>query len=514
MRSSLCAAVLCLLLGSIPAPAQEPSEDSWAYVTVMSGPLERVEASFEELGVPLPEFFQREFFEKKLVFIGPGGLRAQGSVGMRMGPGEPGSTRPSYLTLLPVVPEAALLEQFTAHGAKPLPGSSDTIRIKGMFLRRTPDFLILGTETQADITGMDPQALEERLSAPGVLAEVDVNLERWRKTDPATFYPIFTERKKEEDKGSRHVTALGRGMGMRLFGQFMDRVRLTLMDADSSVRLRVELEPLAPGELTPFPKPAFPQAVLGRVDIAYSSTESSQWFQGIFEQFLDAMEKDGLFSEAERARLDVDQMRALFKESFELFATADAISIAVEPVKGKLLYHQVNQYRSPAGFTDRLASVVKRLNALEQKPGRRAAGARFTTSSAAGVRTTRLTLPDSHLTVDFAEWGTTVRIVIAADGKRRLPGLLKLPDEGPLSSGFSGRFDPYAAMDAYLATGKILPFPFRLRTREALHGQHITWNTHAEGTAAAVDFDVPKPLVQAVFQILESRAANANASEP
>jgi hypothetical protein len=511
-----------LLLGGIPALAQETpetsaaSESSWAYLTLMTGPLERVEASSEELGVSLPGMLRRESLEKEFPFIGPGGLRGTGFIGTTMGPGEPGAPTSSVLMLFPINPDVAPLQAFTARGAKPLPGSSDTVRIKGTFFRRTPGFLLLSPNAQADITEFDPEAVEERLSAPGLLAEIDVNLDRWRQTDPSTFYRLLTrsEDKESAQGDSSHVTALGRGLGTRIYERLLDRMRFTLLDAGSALRLRVELEPLAPGELAPLPRPAFPSGAIGRVDIAYASTESSQWIQGLTEQFMNAAEKDNLFAEAERARVDVDQVRALFKETFELFWSADAISIALEPVKGKLLYHQVNQYRSPAGFTERVAAVVRKFNELDQQPGRRAAGFGLTTTSASGVRSSRLTFPGSKLTIDFAESGTTVRIVAASDNKRRLPALLELPDDGTLSSCFSGEFDTNAAVDAYLATGGHLPFPLRLRTRESLRGQLISWSTRAEGTAAVVDIDVPKPLARAFLQLMESRAFEVDASEP
>ncbi len=524
-----------LLLCGLPALAQQPSpaaepakptepsappEASWAYVSAMTGPLDRVEASFKELGVALPDFLQREAIEQKLSLIGPGGLRPTGSIGMRMGPGEPGADSNGFM-VVPIHPDIAPLEDFTSRGAKTVPGSSDTVRIKGMFFRRTPGFLLLSPQGQADITEFDPQALEERLSAPGLLAEIDVNLARWRKTDPSPFYGLLSEsdaEDKAEDEASgeepSHVTALGRRMGARIYEQVLDRVRLTFVDGGASLRLSVALEPLAPGEIAPLPRPAFPSGAIGRIDLAYSSAESSQWMREVIEQFMNAAEKDDLFEDAERARVDVDQMRALFKQAFELFGSADAISFAVEPVKGKLLYHQVNQYRSPAGFTQRVAALVEKMNKLDQKPGQRAEGVGLTTYSASGVRISRLTLPGTKGTLDFVESGTTVRILAAADNKRRLAALLKLPDDGTLSSGFSGMFDPHAAVDAYLATGGHFPFPLRMRTREGLRGQLITWTTRAEGTAAVVDFDVPKPLAQAILQLLETRAFEADASEP
>jgi hypothetical protein len=356
--------------------------------------------------------------------------------------------------------------------------------------------------SEAEITEIDPLAVEERLSAPGLLAEIDVDLDRWRETDPSTFYPLLID-KEPSDDGFRHSAALGHSLAMRVYERLLDRVRLTLTDAGSSLRLRVELEPLAPGEIAPLPKPAFPSGAIGRVDIAYSSTESSQWIRGLAEEVMEAAEKDGLFADAERAGIDAGEVRALFKEAFEIFWIADAISIAVEPVNGKIVYHQVNQYRSPAGFTERMAAVVKKLNGLDRRQGRRRAGFRFTTKDVSGVRITRITIPGSKLTLDFAESGTTVRIVAAADPKRRLPALLKVPAGGTISSGFSGEFDPNAAVDAYLAAGGHLPFPLRYRP-ESLRGQLITWSTRAEGEAAAVDFDVPKPLAQAFLQILGS----------
>jgi len=46
-----------------------------------------------------------------------------------------------------------------------------------------------------------------------------------------------------------------------------------------------------------------------------------------------------------------------------------------------------------------------------------------------------------------------------------------------------------------------------------LRGQQITWTTRAEGATAVVDFDVPKPLAQALVQLLGSRTVDLEASD-
>ncbi|HZH75782.1 MAG TPA: hypothetical protein VEY88_07100, partial [Archangium sp.] len=473
-----------------------------------TGPLERVEGSFEELGVPLPKFLRREFLEDSFAMIGPGGLRGTSSLGVLMGPSNPGATKPDGVLLFPVNRSAAPLKELLSRGARPVADSSDTVRIKGSFFRRTQGFLLFGTREEY-ITQVEPLALEERLSAPGLLADMELDFERWRKTDPASFYSIF---KKDDDDDDSHVTALGRGLGMRIFDRLLDRVRVTLVDSDDSLRMRFELDPLAPGEILPLPKPAFPGTALGRVDIAYSSAESSRWVEGVTEELLNAAEKDNLFVDAERARLNVDQVRAVMKEIVDIFWSADAVSIALEPVKGKLVYHQVNQYRSPSHFTERVAAVVKKLKALDQQAGDRGTTVGFTTYSAGGARVARLTFPGKKsYTIDFVDSGTSVRIVGSASNQRRLPALLKLSAEGSLTSGFSGAFDPSAAVDAYLASGGHMALPLRMRAN--VRGQLITWTTHAEGSAAAVDFDVPKPLAQAFLQLLGNRAVDLEAED-
>ena len=519
-----------LLLGSLTAFAQEasappkaaepkaaepqsPAQSSpWAYIFVATGPLERVEAAFAELGVPLPKALDREALERDFAFIGPGGMRAAGSLGMLMGPGDPGSTEPSGVLLFPVNRNVAPLKDFIAMGGRVLPDASDTVRLKGTYFRRTRGFLLTGPN-EAYITHADPLAREEHLSAPGTLAEIDVDLDRWRKTDPSTFYPLLADKESDPGDDASHVYALGRSLGTRVYERLLSRVRLTLVDGGTSLRLSVGLEPLAPGEIAPLPRPAFPSSVIGRVDIAYSSSESSQWLQGVTEEFMNAAEKDSLFAEAERAKINVDQMRAVMKEAFEIFCIADAVSIAVEPTKGgKLVYHQVNQYRSPSNFTARVTAVLEKLQELDRQGGGREAGFGFTTYKAAGARVTRLTFPGkkSH-TIDFVDSDSTVRIVVSADTQRRLPALLKLPANGTLTSGFSGTFDPSAAVDAYVASGGHLPLP--LRARVGLRGQQITWTTRAEGTAAVVDFEVPKPLAQAFLQLLGSRTVDLEASD-
>jgi hypothetical protein len=500
----------CLLLCSLPAFAQG---SPWAYVTAMTGPLDRIEACFEELGVPQPKALRRETIEDEMPFIGPGGLRGTGTLGMWMGPGEPGSTKPGGVLIFPVNPDAAKLKEFTSRGARPVSGSSDTVRIQGTFLRRTEGFLLMGP-MEKYITHLDPMAAQEHLSAPGTLAEVDINFDLWRKTDPSTFYSIMQDKDEDEEPAPsfRHAEELGRSMVMRVYEKQLSRMRLTLMDGGTSLHLRVGLEPFAPGEIAPLPRPAFPHGIIGRVDVAYSSAESSQWLKEVTEELMNAAEKDNLFANLERKRVNVDQVRALFKEAFEIFWIADAISIAVEPLRGQMIYHQVNQYRSPGGFTARLAAVVKKINELDRQQGSRKGGLGLTTYNASGVRISRLTFPSGKLTLDFVDSETTVRIVAASDTRRRLPDLIKAPADGTLTSGFSGALDVNAMVDAMIASGTRLPLP--LRSRESLRGQLITWTTTAEGRAATVDFDVPKPLVQAFLQLAGSRPFEMEASEP
>lgn len=497
-----------LLLGSLPALAQE---SSWAYITAMTGPLDRIEACFEELGVSQPKALRRETIENEMPFIGPGGLRDKGTLGMWMGPGEPGSTKPGGVLIFPVHPDAAKLKEFTSRGARPVSGSSDTVRIQGTFLRRTEGFLLMGP-MEKYVTHLDPMAAQEHLSAPGTLAEVDINLDLWRKTDPSTFYSIMQDKGEESTRTFRHAEELGRSMVRRVYEKQLSRMRLTLRDGGASLHLRLGLEPFAPGEIAPLPRPSFPSGVIGRVDIAYSSAESSQWLKEVTEEILNAAEKDNLFANLERARVNVDQVRALFKEAFEIFWIADAISIAVEPLRGQMIYHQVNQYRSPGGFTARLTAAVKKINELDRRQGSRKGGLGLTTYNASGARISRLTFPSGKLTLDFVDSETTVRIVAASDSRRRLSDLIKAPADGTLTSAFSGALDVNAMVDAMIASGTRLPLP--LRTRENLRGQLITWTTTAEGKAATVDFDVPKSLVRAFLQLAGSRPFEMEASEP
>jgi hypothetical protein len=58
-------------------------------------------------------------------------------------------------------------------------------------------------------------------------------------------------------------------------------VRLTLVDGGTSLRLRMGLEPLAPGEIAPLPRPAFPKSVIiGRIDIGTPSPKAKVVFRG------------------------------------------------------------------------------------------------------------------------------------------------------------------------------------------------------------------------------------------
>lgn len=493
-------------------PGASTQVPSWAYLFVATGPLERLEAAFAEMRMPLPQMLSREHLEESFPFIGPGGIRKEGSVGMLMGAGDPGSTEPSGILLFPVTQDAAPLKGFTEMGGRVLPDASDTVKLKGTYFRRTKGFLLTGPKGEF-ITDAAPLALEERVTGPGTLAEVDVDLDRWRKMDPTTFYPLLSDKEPTPDDEARHVYVLGRSLGTRVYERLLNRVRLTVLDNGSSLRLSMGLEPLAPGEIAPLPRPSFPTSIIGRLDIAYSTPESSQWMQSITEEFMNAAEKDGLFADAEKAKLNVEQTRALIKEVLETFCIADAISLAVEPVKGgKLVYHQVNQYRAPANFTARLSSLLEKIHELDRQGGDRGSSIGLTTYSAGGARISRLTFPGKKsLTVDFVDSGTTVRLVASGDTQRRVPALLKLPASGTLTSGFSGAFDPSAAVDAYVASGGSMPLP--LRTRVGVRGQQITWTTRAEGAAAVVDLDIPKPLAQAIVQLVGSRAVDLEASD-
>jgi len=485
-----------LLLGGSPTLAQD---SAWAFTTLVTGPLDRVEACFEELGAPLPGFLRRATYEEGLHFIGTGGLRGNGSLGMSAGPGEPGSPTPHTILFFPVNKDVASLSRLTAGGAKLLSGGGDTVRTKSMLMRRTPGFLAMAA-TEEGILAVDPRAIEERLAAPGLLAEIDIDFKRWRTSHPSSFEQVINSSPRGSDDPS-HSAALGHDMSMRVYADLLERAHLTLTDAGSSLRLSARLDPLAPGEFS-LPRPAFPRAVVSRFDVAFSSTESTRFLHEAVEEFMGALVKDGMFAAAERAGADTTEMRELFKEAFELFWIADAVSIGIEPLNGRIVYHQVNQYRSPPDFTARLTAVVKKLNEFDKR-NRRKPTFVISTYKASGVRITRIleSSGKSKRALDIAESGTTVRIVTAADTQRRLPDLLELSDEGTLSAGFSGAIDASAAAKSYLAGGGDLPPPLRYWPASA-SGQLITWTTRAEGETAVVDVDLPKPVVHVLLQYL------------
>ncbi|MBZ4420942.1 hypothetical protein [Myxococcus sp. RHSTA-1-4] len=501
----------CLLLGGPPALAQEQQEKaSGAYLSAMTGPLERVEATAEELGIPLPSFLRREFIEGDLPFLGPGSLRAAGSLGMWMGPTEPGADSPNATMLFPLKPGVAPLRDFLDRGARRLSPKSDTVERGGYFFRRTEGFLLMGA-SKVDITTVDPEAVGKRLGAPGVLAEVDLDLDRWRTTDPASFRQMLSQG--DPSDGAGNAEALGNAIGTRLIEKLVDRVHLTVMDAapTPALRLRVALEPLAPEEAAPFPRPSFPRTSVGRVDITYASTETSRWMLGLTDDLLDAVEKDNGFADAAKAGIRPDQMRALFKELFGVFWVADSLSMAVEPSGSGFIYHQVNQYRQPADFTARLNTVLKGFRDADKKAIRRNKKLfASTTYTAGGARITRVALPD-NLNLDFVDSGTMVRITVAQDKERHLPALLNAPSEGSIASIFSGSVDTGALLAAFPEARKGLP-PALALTLDSLRGQLISWNTRPEGKAAVMELEVPKQLIQAVFR--RGHGAEPSTSSP
>lgn len=495
-----------LLVGGSPALAQD---GSWAFSTMVTGPLDRVEACFEELDVPLPGFLQRATHEEGLPFIGTGGLRGDGSLGMSMGPGEPGSPMPGTILFFPVNKDVAPLSQFTSSGAQLLSEGGDTVRAKSTLLRRTPGFLAMAG-TEEGILAVQPQAIEERLAAPGLLAEIDIDFKRWRTSHPSSFEKLRSAPPRNSEDLS-HSAALGHKLGMRIY-EHLERAHLTLTNAGSSLRVSARLDPLAPGELS-LPRPAFPRAVVSRFDIAFSSTESTRFLHGVAEEFMGALVNDGIFASAERAGVSTHEVRALFKEAIEIFWIADAVSIGIEPLDGRIAYHQVNQYRGPSDFTARLTAVVKKINAFDKRHRRKPSFV-ISTYKASGVRITRIVESSgkSKRAMDIAESGTTVRIVTAADTQRRLPEVLELPEEGTFSAGFSGAIDASAAAKAYVAGGGYLPVSLSYWPDSA-SGQLITWTTRAEGETAVVDVDFPKPVVQVLLQHLGGGIFGTRSSE-
>lgn len=489
-----------LLLGGLPVLAQE--ETSSAYVSAMTAPLERVEASAEELGIALPMFLRREVIEDKLPFLGAGSLRGDGSVGVWISPSLPSAREPIYTFFWPVTQDAVPLRLFTDRGAQRLSPTSDTVERQGTFFRRVKGFLLAGPSNE-DITAADPQAAAMRLSAPGVLAELIVDLERWRTTDPDIFREMMSDQEPPADGEQAPVEAFGKVLREPYLWRRVDRLHLTLLDAAPVpvLRLQAALEPLAPGAITPFPKPAFPSASLGRVDIVYASSETSQWVLGALDEHMADMERDNQFAEAIRAGINPSDVQAVLREIHRVLWVADAISLALEPSGGKVLYHQVNQYRRPAHFTARLHTLLKRYKALERKARENSPFFRSTTYKVNGTRITRVALPN-NLTLDFADSGTTVRLVIAQDSRRHLPALLNAPASGSVSSTFSGRVEPGALLAAFPSLRSKLPPTLALAATldDDLRGQVISWETRPEGTAAVVDFQVPKLLIHSFFQ--------------
>ena len=170
------------------------------------------EAAFAELGVPLPQMLSREHLEESFPFIGPGGIRAGGSIGMLMGAGEPGSTEPAGILLFPVNKEAALLKGFTSLGGRVLPEASDTVKLKGTYFRRTEGFLLTGPKGEY-IVDAAPLALEEGLTGAGMLAEVSVDLDAGARTIPPPSIRSSRTSRPHRTGGPAMSTRLGGAWG-------------------------------------------------------------------------------------------------------------------------------------------------------------------------------------------------------------------------------------------------------------------------------------------------------------
>jgi hypothetical protein len=434
--------------------------------------MDRFESWAQEMEMPVPELVQRGYIETNFPIIGEGGLRRSGPMTIYFSPRLRGSEKPTVTLVFPLTEGASPVEQLIQAGARQVPGRPGMVVRRNIAFREADGFLVVGPDPQV-VAGIDLRPLAQRLARAGTLAEVDVDLARWRTTDPGTFHEIL------RNKSSTRFPFLDTSG---------DHLRLTLADAGSSVRLSVEMEPIPLGESPTFPKPGFPANRIGRVDFAYPTASASRWMLSVLPAVLDEMEKDKK-REASQAVSHSAPLRAVVEDAVDTIWTADAVSMALERSGSQVVYHQVNQYRQPAGFTARLRSLLDEAN-------RNLDNERLTmTTYGSGAATiSRVSSSLDPWTIDFVDTGTTVRLVVANDARRRLPDVLALPAEGTISTLCTGTVDPGAALFAF--ADALPPSVARAMAAPLSREGSINWSSRSVGKAAVVDLSVTKSLAR------------------
>ncbi|HYV49513.1 MAG TPA: hypothetical protein VFA20_31860 [Myxococcaceae bacterium] len=451
------------------APAPVPST---AFFSMSAASMDRFEAWAEEMELPVPELVQRGYIETNFPIIGEGGLRRSGPLTIYFSPRMRGSDKPTVTLVFPLTAGASPVERLIQAGARPVPDRPGMAVRRNIAFREAEGFLVVGPDPQV-VASLDLRSLAQRLGRAGTLAEVDVDLARWRTTDPGTFHEII------RNKSSSHFPFLD---------TTGDHLRLTLADGGTSVRLSVEMEPIPLGESPSFPKPGFPANRIGRVDFSYPTADASRWMLSVLPAVLDEMEKDKK-REASQAVSHSSALRAVVEDAVDTIWTADAVSMALERSGSQVVYHQVNQYKQPAGFTARLRTLLDEAN-------RNLDNEKLTMSSY-GSGATTITRVSSSLdpwTIDFVDTGTTVRFLIANDAKRRLPDVLALPAEGTISTLCTGTLDPGAALFAF--ADQLPPSVARAMATPLSREGSISWSSHSSGKATVVEVSVTKSLAR------------------
>jgi hypothetical protein len=496
----LLACALILGFGAFSGRAADAPQAS-TYLSALTGPVDQVQAFLAQLGIPLPKEIEPAALEQMFGFIGAGGFRLSGSAGMLMGPPVPGTDKPNAIIVLPVNPQAATIKSFLDLGGVGIEGSNDTVKLNGTPFRRTEGYLMFGG-SDTDILAIDPAAAAKRIADAKALAEIDIDFARFRTLDPAGFAKML-DGMDDKDPNINHSRQLGRDTAKEFFKSKLDHLRMALSHADQSILLRTSMEPFVVGEARPVPKPAFPKASFGRMDIVYPTTESSLWVLTFADMIEKTVEQDGGFKGAIDSGATPEKIKGIMNSVIQIAWVADAISIAIEPAAGgKVVYHQVNQYRKPSDFTARVTAWVKDMNAMSKAPGDKID---LSTYKAGDATVTRLLSAKEHSAVDFIDTGTTVRIVAAADEEKRIPALLQLPAAGTIVSVCAGSLDAGLMAttfrdnpDSPLAT---MPKAQADALVQAFQGQNITWNTTGQGKSVIVDLNVPEQLVKSLMAI-------------
>jgi hypothetical protein len=510
-RCGLFAPVLCVLCGwTLQALAQQPpaapapaKPTPVAVAAVRSA--DAVAKLAAQTGLPLPPAASPQGIEQQFPFIGPGGLATDKPAGMVVFGGPGIDPQKAAAILLPVKPTAATMEALKTAGGQPVPGVSDMVQLQEGFIRRTANYVILGSLPDA-LAQAREDALADLLKGNDALARVSVDLKAVRTAMPEQ-YKAFLDEARKNAAAVPGADAPGAKEGREWFVGLIDRldqVDVGLDHGDKGLRLFSTLRPLALPPATPAVRPGLPPGILARLDLAAQPSQLLHVDDAAIDQLIqNSVEHGGKLNPKQR-----QEMKGMLTRLRTILLDASAVSVGVEMVGDAPVVYAVARHAKPIDYTDEVRHLVGHAIVIAAE-SHEPPPLDMQTFDAAGAKVLRLRMIDNakpFAYIDGVQRGDLVYLTGSDKQFLFLDRLLAAKPEGPMQGLAEGWLDLGRIFDSVVKQPNSplagMPPEQQKQIADALKAQRLTLSATAEGDAATFDLTIPTGLIQNVPKVM------------